>query len=182
MATATGRSRCATCGKEKAILKCGGCTQDFCYDHFGDHRQQLKVQLEEVEVNRDLFRQSLTEQTAAPQTHPLIQQIDQWERDSINKIRQTAQEARQLLLQHTNRHVKQVEVKLNKLTDQLRQGREENDFVETDLRHWNEELIQLTDELKKPSNINLRHDSKPFVTKLYVEIAAGKCFCDSKFC
>ncbi len=106
----------------------------------------------------------------------MIQQIDRWERDSINKIRQTAQEARQLLLQHTTRHVKQMEVKLNKLTDQLRQGREENDFVETDLRHWNEELIQLTDELKKPSNITLRHDSKPFVTKLCVDITTGKCF------
>src|SRR5690348_3051897 len=115
MATATGRSQCATCGKGNAILKCGGCTQDFCYNHFGNHRQQLNTQLEEVEVNRDLFRQVLTEQMAEPQKHPLIKQIDEWERDSINKIRQTAQEARQILLQHTPGHIKQVEIKLNTL-------------------------------------------------------------------
>jgi len=182
MAAATGRSRCITCGKEKAILKCGGCTQDYCYNHFGDHRQQLSKQLEEVEINRDLFRQTLTEQISKPQKYPMMQQIDQWERDSINKIRQTAEEARQMLLQHTTGHIKQVEVKLNKLTDQLRQGREENDFVETDLRHWNEQLTQLTNELKKPSNIALRQDSKPFVTKLYVDITTGKCICYSYSC
>jgi chromosome segregation ATPase len=177
MATATGKSRCATCDKGNAILKCGGCTQDFCYNHFGDHRQQLNTQLGEVEVNRDLFRQTLSEQTAEPQKHSLIKQIDQWERDSIKKIRQATEEARQTLLQHTNTHIKHIEVKLNKLTDQLRQGREENDFVETDLRHWNEQLTQLTNELNKQSNISLRHDSKPFVTKLYVEIAIRKYAC-----
>jgi uncharacterized FlaG/YvyC family protein len=176
MATAVGRSRCATCGKENAILKCGGCTLDFCYNHFGDHRQELNIQLEEVEVNRDLFRQTLSEQTAEPEQHLLIKQIDQWECDSIEKIRQAAQEARQMLLQNaTTRDIKHIEVKLNELTNQIRQGREENDFVETDLRHWNEQLTELTKELNKPSNISLRHDSKPFVTKLYVEIATGKC-------
>ena len=179
MATATGKSRCITCGKEKAILKCGGCSQDFCYNHFGDHRQELYKQLEEVEVNRDLFRQILTEQTAKPQKHPLIQQIDKWERDSIKKIRQTAEEARQILLQHTTGHIKQIEIKLNKLTNQLKQSREENDFFETDLRQWNEQLTQLTNELNKPSNIALRQDSKPFVTKLYVDIKTGKCVCYS---
>ncbi len=176
MATAAGRSRCVRCSKETAILKCGGCTQDFCYHHFVDHREELNIQLEEVEVNRDLFRQTLSEQTAEPEKHLLIKQIDQWECDSIEKIRQAAQEARQILLQNTTTtYIKHIEVKLNKLTDQIRQGREENDFVETDLRHWNEQLTELTKELNKPSNISLRHDSKPFVTKLYVEIATGKC-------
>jgi hypothetical protein len=179
VAMATVKSRCAICSKEKAILKCGGCIQDFCYNHFGDHRQQLNQQLEEVEVNRDLFRQTITEQTAESQRHPLINQVDQWERDSIIKIQQTAEEARQILLQHTTEHVKQIEVKLKQLTDQLRQGREENDFVETDIRRWNQQLTQLTNELNKPSNILLRHDSKPFVTKLYVDIATRKCVCCS---
>ena len=63
MATTPGRSRCVTCGKEKATSKCGGCLQDFCNNDFGHHRQELSQQLDEVEVNRDLFRQALTEQT-----------------------------------------------------------------------------------------------------------------------
>ena len=63
MATSTGRTRCFTCNKEKATSKCAGCLKDFCYNHLGDHRQQLASQLDEIEIHRDLFRQSLNEQT-----------------------------------------------------------------------------------------------------------------------
>jgi ABC-type transporter Mla subunit MlaD len=135
MATAAGRSRCVTCDKDKATLRCGGCLQEFCYKHIADHRQELNKQLDEVEVNRDLFRQTLTEQTTDPQKNTLIQQINEWERDSITKIRQTAEEARETLLKHTTGHIRKVEIDLNKLTEQLRQNREEDDFFETDLHH-----------------------------------------------
>lgn len=174
MANAIGRTRCATCGKEKATLKCGGCSQDFCFDHVADHRQELSKQLDDVEVSRDLFRQKLTEQTANSQKHTLIKQVDEWEHDSVIKIRQTAEEARQILLQHTTTHIKQVEVKLNKLTNQLRQQREENDFFETDLYRWKEELMRLAEELDKPSNIRLRYDPTPFITKISVDVSDGK--------
>jgi len=85
---------CVRCDKEKAILRCGRCSQDFCYNHFVNHRQELNEQMEEIEV----IRQTLTEQSAEPRKHALIKQVDKWERDSINKIRQTADKARQLLL------------------------------------------------------------------------------------
>ncbi len=55
MATATVGNRCAICGKQNAILKCGGCSRDFCYNDFGNHRQELNKQLNDVEINRDLF-------------------------------------------------------------------------------------------------------------------------------
>lgn len=176
MATATtNRNLCYTCGKAKGISKCEGCSKIFCYNHFGDHRQELNQQLEEVETNRDIFRQTLTEQTVEPQKHALIQQINEWERDSIIKIRQTAEEARKMLLTQTTKHITEIEVKLNKLTDQLRQSRQENDFVETDIRHWKEQIIHLTKELTIPSNITLQQDSKPLVTKIYVDVSTGKC-------
>jgi hypothetical protein len=174
MTTATGRTRCVTCGKEKATLKCGGCSQNFCFDHVSSHRQELSKELDEVEVNRDIFRQTLMEQTAKLQKHPLIQQIDEWERASINKIQQTAEEARQMLFQHTTEHIKQVEVKLNKLTDELREKREDNDFFEIDLYRWKEELTRLVEQLDKPSNIHLRHDSTPLITKISIDVLNGK--------
>src|SRR5690348_2978021 len=63
MATATGKARCVICEKEKSTLRCEGCLQTFCYNHVADHRQQLSKQFDEIEVTRDLFRQTLTEQT-----------------------------------------------------------------------------------------------------------------------
>jgi len=90
MATATGKTRCVICGKEKATFKCGGCLEEYCYNHLGDHRQELNKQLDQIEVNRDIFRQLLTEHTEEPNNHILIQQINKWEQNSIRKIQQTA--------------------------------------------------------------------------------------------
>jgi chromosome segregation ATPase len=175
MATAaTNRNLCDACGKARGISKCEGCSKIFCYNHFGEHRQELNNQLDEVEVTCDLFRQTLTEQTTEPQKHTLVQQIDDWERDSIKRIRQTAKEAREMVLKHTTKHMSEIEVQLNKLTNQLRQSREENDFVETDLHQWKKQLTQLTKELATPSTIKLQQDSKPLVTKIYVDVSAGK--------
>ena len=173
MATATSKARCVSCGKEKAVMKCGGCLQDFCFHHMTDHRQELSKQLDGVEVARDLFRQTLTEQSSKPQKHVLMQQIDQWERDSMNKIQKTAEEARQHLLKHTTEYFNGMEVKLNKLTNQLRESRQENDFIETDLQEWKQQLNTLRDELSKPSTIRVTDDTTPLVNKIYVN-ASGK--------
>ena len=172
MATTTGKTRCIICDKEKATSRCGGCLEDFCYKHLGTHQQQLNKQLDEIEVNRDIFRQSLTTQIEQPNNHLLIQQIDKWEQDSIKKIQQTAEEARKILLNNTNEYIQnEIEIKLNKLTNQLRETRRENDFNEINLRQFEEELKQLTKELNTPSNISIREDFTPFINKLSVNVS-----------
>ncbi|CAF4403231.1 unnamed protein product [Rotaria sordida] len=66
----TDRNLCDICRKTKGIFKCEDFPKIFCYNHFGDHRQELNKQLDEVEVIRDHFRQTLSEQTSEPQkTH-----------------------------------------------------------------------------------------------------------------
>jgi hypothetical protein len=175
MATPTGRNLCVRCGKDKATLRCGGCLQEFCFNHLADHRQELNKQLDEVEVTRDLFRQTLNERTTDPHKHASIQQIDKWEHDSVQRIRKIAEEARQTILKHATEHNKQIEADLNKLTDQLRQSREENDFSETDLRHWNEELMRLSKEVTNPSNMILREDTtSSLINKISVHITTSK--------
>lgn len=132
-----------------------GCSQKFCFDHLADHKQQLKKQVDEIEVNRDLFRQTLTEQTTDPRKHALVQQIDNWERDSSKRIRETAEEVRQQVLKNTATHVAELETKLTKLTDHLRQNRKENDFNKTDFRYFQEELRRLIGTLAKPASLSI---------------------------
>jgi tRNA uridine 5-carbamoylmethylation protein Kti12 len=171
MATATGKTRCVICDKEKTTFKCEGCSKAFCFNHLADHQLELNKQLDEIEVNRDLFRQSLTEQIEKPSNHTLMQQVDKWEHDSIKKIQQTANEVRQILLKNTSEYIHQVEIKLNILTNQLRQCRHENDFNEINLRQFEEELKRLTKELTKPSNIAIRQDSTPFISNISVDVS-----------
>jgi hypothetical protein len=167
-----GKARCATCSKEKAILKCEGCLQTFCFNHVADHRQELNKQLEDVEVTCDLIRERLTEQTTDSQKHPLLQKINEWEENSIDKIRTTAEEARQLLIKHTIGHIAEIEGKLSKVANQIRQSRQENDFFETDVRQWKDNLTKIKEELPiKPSNITLRQDPTHIVTKIYLDVS-----------
>jgi chromosome segregation ATPase len=170
MTTPSVGNQCVTCKKQNAILTCTGCSQDFCYNHVLEHRQELNKHLDDIELNRDLIQQSLDEQTIETQKHPLIQQIDQWEYESINKIKQIAKETRTQILNYKNKYINRIELKLNNLTDRLRQSRKENDFVETNLNEWNKQLIELKEELSKPSNVTLEYDSTPLVTKIYVGV------------
>ena len=93
MATSIGKTHCITCGKERVVYKCGGCSQDFCFDHLADHRQILGKQLDELEYKRNIFRENLTEQITNPQKELFIHQINKWEEDSIKIIQQTASES-----------------------------------------------------------------------------------------
>ena len=174
MTNILGKNRCILCGKDKATLRCGGCLQEYCFNHSLDHRQKLNKQLDDIEINRHQFRQILLQQTIDPEKQVLIQQINEWEYESIIKIRQTAEEARQTLLKYTSNHVKQIEIDLNKLNDHIKQSREDNDFYETDLKYWNDELKRLIKELDKPSNVNLRQDTTPFIYKISVGITESK--------
>jgi chromosome segregation ATPase len=174
MATPTRKTRCIICEKDKATAKCSGCLEDFCFNHLAEHRQQLGKQLGELEKKRNSFRQNFTEQTTNPQKHSLIQQINQWENDSINKIKQTAEEARQLLLDHTREHFNVIEIKLTKLTEELKRIRDENDFNEIDLKEFKEKLEQLEERLNKPSNISILQDSSSFINKISILATSGK--------
>jgi hypothetical protein len=75
-------------GKENDAFLYGSYLQDFCYNHFNNHRQELSRQLQEIEITHEIFQQ-----TARPEKHPSIRKINDWESDSIlfvNKIYVTA--------------------------------------------------------------------------------------------
>jgi hypothetical protein len=178
MATANIKTLCSSCGKQNGRVTCEGCSKLFCLNDFNGHRQELGTQLDEIEVDRDLFRQMLTENVSKPQNHALMKQIDEWENESIKKIRQAAGEARQILIGHTAKLHTKLEEKLEMLTNALRQSRQENDFFEPNLNQWREKLVRMKNGLTKPSNVRIQNDSTPLVTKITVDIL-GKIFNDS---
>ncbi|CAF4135662.1 unnamed protein product [Rotaria sordida] len=177
MATGTSRTRCSRCDKERRGAKCDGCSRLYCYDCLPHHRQELSKELDEIETTRNVFRQILTEQTQDPKKHSLIKQINQWEEDSIKKIKQTAHECRQLLLQHTAEHITQIEVNLAKLTDKLKTTRQENDFNEIDLNEFKSKLAQLAKELDKPPNVSIKQEDTAIINRISVVVSStSKCF------
>jgi hypothetical protein len=171
MAAANGKIRCVICNKRKSTLKCRGCSKDFCYTHWDTHRQKLKIKLAEIENNKETFKQSFNQYIQQPNNNTLMQQINQWEQNSIKKIQQIAEEARQVAVKNTNEYIHQIEIKLHRLTDQLRESRKEDDFNEINLRQYQEEINRLTKELTKPLNISIQEDSTSFINKISVYVS-----------
>lgn len=172
MATATSKIRCVKCDKNRATFKCAGCLQEYCFDHLKYHREELNKQLDEVELNRDIFRQSLNQQIEQFNNHLLTQKIDEWEKNSIKIIQKTAQEAREILLKTIKEYNQLIETKLHKLTNEIRETRQENDFDEINLRSFEEELKLLNEELAKQSHISIHKESTPLIHKISVDVSS----------
>ena len=171
---ANDRGKCFTCDKERIVYSCEGCSQKFCVKHLPEHRQQLGQELNGIENDRDELHQSLIEQKNNRQKLPLMQRVDKWEVDSITKIRQTAQECRQLLVQHTNDHILDIENKLTKLTKELKQIRKDDEFNEINLNQMQGKLRRLRDELNQPRNIKIQEETTSFISKISVVATTSK--------
>jgi hypothetical protein len=169
MATVSSKVLCVICNKGKGTFKCEGCTEIFCPKHSIEHRNDLSKQLEEIEVTHDLAYKTLIQQTQNLRQHSLIQKIDQWEFQSIDKIRQMADEARNQLLKGITEHTSNIKKKLQDLSDELRQGREDNDFLENDLQEWMQKIEELKLELLNPVNIVIQEDSTPLITRIRID-------------
>jgi hypothetical protein len=101
---------CVTCGKEIIVLKCESCCRTSC-------GTQLVVQCD------------ATNKQSEAKVNQQIQQVDDWECNAINRIRETAEEARQLILKHTTERISLITMKLTKLTEQLQQYQRANNFI-----------------------------------------------------
>ena len=175
MATATtGKAQCSTCGKERSTYYCRGCLNDFCFNHLIQHRQILSKQLDEIENDRDQFQQTLNERKENPNKHVLLQEISKWEEYSIHKIKETAKKCKEMLIEHTNNCTTDLENKLTKLTEQMRQTRQEDEFNEIDLNELKSKLTKLTEEFVKPPNIVIQQDPTSFVHTISVVVLAGR--------
>ncbi|CAF3085322.1 unnamed protein product [Rotaria sp. Silwood2] len=173
-ATVRNRAKCFICEKEKASYKCNGCSQDFCFDHLVEHRQIISKQFDEIENDHDQFHQTLAEQKQVPNNLALIQKVNKWEEDSIKKIKQLAEECRQMVIEHSSQHFIEIEKKLSQFTESLKQIREENEFNEADLNTLKIQLKKLAEELDEPPNIKIEYDSASFIDKISILISPGK--------
>lgn len=170
MAKKLGRNHCVKCNKERATSKCGGCRKDFCWNDLVEHRQDLNVELDGLQTERNLLRETLSEKMKKPELHSIISEIDQWEKTSIKKINEAAENARKIALSNCKLSMDKIEQDLSSITNQMRQHREENDFFETDIQEWRNTLDKLKHQLTQPRDVCIRFNQKSaFISELIVE-------------
>ncbi|CAF0985934.1 unnamed protein product [Adineta steineri] len=168
MAMANNKTQCFACNKEKITYSCEGCLKRFCLMHLTEHQQMLNEELNHIINDYDQFKQTINEQKENLYNHSLIKQINQWEINSIEKIQQKAQECRELLINSSQRFIKDIEMEFNDLSEQIKQIYNENEFNEINLNYLKNQLIEITQKLNNSSNISIQQDSQSFINEISI--------------
>ncbi|CAF0913582.1 unnamed protein product [Adineta steineri] len=168
MAMANNKTQCFTCNKEKITYPCEGCSKRFCLIHLPEHQQILNDELNHITNEYNEFKQRINEQKQNPQNDLLIEQIDQWEKISIETIQQKAQEYRKSLIEYSQICINDIEKKFNDLSEQIKQIHKENEFNEINLNYLRNQLREITQELNNLSNISIQQNLQSFINKISI--------------
>jgi chromosome segregation ATPase len=171
MATANLNTQCSICKHEIRTFLCNGCSTNFCKTHLPEHLESLNEQLHYIQNDYNQFRQFIIDFKKNSEKYPLIKQIDQWENDSIIKIKQKAKECRDELINYTIPTINQIEIKLNNLSEQLITNQKKNDFNEIHLNKLKEKLEKLKKELNQPKNVSIEQQSNSFINLIFIRFS-----------
>ncbi|CAF1028787.1 unnamed protein product [Didymodactylos carnosus] len=168
MSTAS-RVQCIKCTKNASITTCHGCLAELCRRCFNDHRQDLSKELDHVVYEHDMVKQQF-ETPNKNDSHRLLKQIDELEKDSTDKINQLAERCRIDVVKLLDKNKDQLIDRFRKISNSIRKGRDDEDYVERDLSKWMAGLKELKDELIKPSNFRVEEDKQqsPWIQKIRV--------------
>ncbi|CAF1490174.1 unnamed protein product [Adineta steineri] len=168
MAMKTNRTQCVICNKDKITYLCEGCLKNFCLMDLTKHRQILNEELHHIINDYNQFKQGFNEQKPSPHDLSLINEINQWEMDSIIKIQQKARDCREIVIKSSQTCINDIEKKFNDLNEQLKQFQQENEFNEINLEYLRNELIKMREEFYHPSVISIEQDSQPFINEISI--------------
>lgn len=150
MATGTTQKKpCCKCDKGGGIFTCDGCQQSFCRKHSEEHRQELAIQMDSIGQEYDVIQRDINKES---DIHPLLSRIDVWERESIDKIQQVANQARVELNQLIDERKNEVKTTMSQLTNELQSSRQSEDYTEIDLKKWTNQLNKLRQDLEQSMN------------------------------
>ncbi|CAF0890073.1 unnamed protein product [Adineta steineri] len=171
MTIASNKTLCFICNEEKITHPCKGCSKEFCFKDLAEHKQILNDELDHIVNEYNEFEKTIDEQKQNPSNHLLMKKIDQWEINSIEKIKEKAQHWREVVLEYSPTLISDIEKKFNDLMEQIKQIREENEFNEINLSYLKNQLKKITDELNNPSSISLQQNSKLFINDISIFIS-----------
>lgn len=147
------------CKKGRGTCLCNGCKACFCRKHFKDHQAKLLDELDKCIGDRDNLQEKINKADHHDGfVSPTLLQIDEWERLTIEKVTQVADQTRLQLTSLLISKRLDIATKFRKVSDELGQLKETEDFVEHDLVRLKEmicEIKQDCEHLAETSSIEL---------------------------
>ncbi|CAF1225244.1 unnamed protein product [Adineta steineri] len=148
----TKSNQCSTCQKPMGIMYCTGCNSYFCSKDFRGHREVLFTKMEELVEERNELQEKINKTTQGNSLcNPLTEEINAWEKITVEKVRQTAEHARQQANQLINSKSMKITNKFRGFSDELADLKETEDYVEHDLTRLKQKINQFNIELAQLS-------------------------------
>ncbi|CAF3548460.1 unnamed protein product [Rotaria socialis] len=162
--SATRKYMCDLCSPKQtvSITKCDGCLRHMCNKHFNDHRHKLSTDLDSVFNFHNDLQQSLQRRIDDPSTSPdyinaipFLKQIDEWERSTIERVSQRANEARANIEHFFSRRQENNKLKqlVETIGNEAQEHKESESFVDTDINNWKKQLKNVQTAFNRPSEI-----------------------------
>ncbi|CAF4206119.1 unnamed protein product, partial [Adineta steineri] len=120
MAMANNKTQCFKCNKKKITFTCEGCLEKFCLMDLTAHQQILNEELNHIINDYGQFKYRINEQKPNSHDLSLINEIYQWEINSIEKIQRKAKECRDIVIKSSQIFLNNIEMKFNNLTEQIK--------------------------------------------------------------
>ncbi|CAF1266424.1 unnamed protein product [Adineta steineri] len=168
MAMTNNKTQCVICNKDKITYLCEGCSKNFCLIDLTRHRQLLNEELHHIIDDYDQFKERFGEQKPNPHDLSLINEINQWEMDSVIKIQQKARDCREIVIKSSQTRINDTEKKLNALSEQIKQIRDENEFNEINLEYLRNELMKIRQELNSPSKTYIQQEAQSIINEISI--------------
>jgi hypothetical protein len=160
----TEKSVCTTCKTAAGTFTCRGCIKDFCAQHVTEHREILNRQMDEIILDHHGLHEKLNQQVVESCYVSLEKRVDQWEKESIEKIHQIANELRKEITNITDQYIRKLAPPLEQIKQELDKARNDENFDEIDLKRWIETLNQFMNDLANPRTIKIRDDNSTLLT------------------
>ncbi|CAF0969241.1 unnamed protein product [Didymodactylos carnosus] len=110
-----------------------------------EHREEVNSQLDHLIYEHDQLQKQVQSQTINDISRPLTAQINQWEQDSINRVRASAEQARNKVAQLIDENRQHITRRLRVVSDEVKIKKMV--YVELDLERWNQEIEKLKKEV-----------------------------------
>ncbi|UJR20110.1 hypothetical protein I4U23_023244 [Adineta vaga] len=167
---------CASCSKPIGVYQCIGCGKIFCSQHTASHRQMLRGELHEIIHESEQWNAYWNDETRKRQKvlktkqENVFEQIEDWERQAITKIKQASAEAREQSKRLFEHHINMIPKWTALDISALKRAMETDGFVETHLSRWKIQLKRLKGKVSAFVTDFIRLKVvEPFISKLVVD-------------
>ena len=149
------QTNCSMCKKESGLIHCTGCNEHFCWHDLKVHREKLVKEMDEiVEESKCLKEQVGEDIKVSIMNHDIIKEINEWEKKTIEKVKQVAGNMRDKLtnIHETNRA--KITLDCDEFFKELGRLQETQNYAEIELERLRLMLGLLKNELDQPTTFN----------------------------